>query len=144
MNNISNIETRKPLTIDLQVGADAGEALGLELDFNLGAFKIDFSNSDEAIKCVDKIDELLDEVSLELSDIGAKMNRLDSMNMMNESNIVNLSDTRSLITDTDIASEASVRVQNQILQQVSMSLLSQANTQRGELAGALLSGIVRY
>ena len=39
----------------------------------------------------------------------------------------NLSSAKSIITDADIAAEASTFVQNQILQQVSTSLLSQAN-----------------
>ncbi|MBR3605766.1 MAG: hypothetical protein IKL52_07040, partial [Candidatus Gastranaerophilales bacterium] len=52
---------------------------------------------------------------------------------------VNLNSSKSTITDTDIASESAKLAHNQILQQVSASLFSQANGINGNLALRLLS-----
>ncbi len=138
--NISETISRKPLNVSLQIGDVAEDSIDLTLDFNLKGLKLDFSDTKSAIKGVDKLDEIIDEVNLEISKIGASMNRLESINELNENSIVNLSSSKSLIMDADIASEATKNVQLQILQQVSTAILSQANNQNRNLVSSLLLG----
>lgn len=62
-----------------------------------------------------------------MSDIGATLNRLESIMELQNNNIENLSFAKSLITDSDIALEATKFAHAQILQQVGISLLTQTN-----------------
>ena len=83
------------------------------------------NNYDKAVRALDlAIDDLSDRKSL----IGSAGNRLDSALSTLTTQFENLSSSNSLITDADIASEASKFTQNQILQQISTSLLAQANS----------------
>ena len=59
--------------------------------------------------------------------IGSAGNRMDSALDTLSTQFENLTSAKSIITDADIASEASSFTQQQILQQVSTSLLAQAN-----------------
>lgn len=83
------------------------------------------NNYDKAVRALDNaIDNLSDRKSL----IGSAGNRLDSALSTLTTQYENLSSSNSLITDADIAAEASKFTQNQILQQISTSLLAQANS----------------
>ncbi|MBQ7286626.1 MAG: hypothetical protein IJW73_02575 [Candidatus Gastranaerophilales bacterium] len=73
------------------------------------------------------LDEAINDISNRKSIIGSAGNRMDSALQTLTTQYENLSSAKSIITDADIAAEASTFVQNQILQQVSTSLLSQAN-----------------
>jgi len=73
------------------------------------------------------LDYAIDNVTTRKSEIGSAMNRLDSALNTLTTQHENLSSAKSIITDADIAEEASTFTQNQILQQVSTSLLAQAN-----------------
>lgn len=59
--------------------------------------------------------------------LGAEQNGLSSTIRANQSAIVNVSDARSRITDTDFATETAELTRNQIIQQASNSILAQAN-----------------
>ena len=77
-----------------------------------------------AIKALDKgIDNLTSRKSI----IGSVQNRLESALDTLTTQYENLSSAKSIITDADIADEASKFTQYNILQQVSTSLLAQAN-----------------
>ena len=79
---------------------------------------------DVAIKALDNaISNITDRKSI----IGSAGNRMDSALSTLQTQYENLSSAKSVITDADIASEASKFTQQQILQQVSTSLLAQAN-----------------
>ena len=82
------------------------------------------SDFDEALK---KLDSAIDNITARKSLIGSAQNRLDSALEALTIQSENLSSANSIITDADIASEASNFTQQQILQQVSTSLLAQAN-----------------
>ena len=138
--NISDVTFVNSLSISLQIGDGAFESIDISLDFNLKSLNLDFSDTKSASKGISKLDEMIDEVNLELSNIGATMNRLDSISQLNENTIVNLSSSKSLITDTDVAKEATEYAHSQILQQISTALLSQANIQNSNLISNLLWG----
>ena len=79
---------------------------------------------DVAIKALDKA---IDNITSRKSIIGSAGNRMDSALDTLTIQYENLSSAKSIITDADVASEASNFTQQQILQQVSTSLLAQAN-----------------
>ncbi|MBQ4646593.1 MAG: hypothetical protein IJB79_04525 [Candidatus Gastranaerophilales bacterium] len=79
---------------------------------------------DKAIKA---LDEAINDITNRKSVIGSAGNRMDSALNTLSTQYENLSSAKSIITDADIAAEASNFTQQQILQQVSTSLLAQAN-----------------
>ena len=96
------------------------EADGVE-EKDADAGEVDF---DTAIRALDKaINNITDRKSI----IGSTGNRMDSALSTLTTQYENLSSAKSIITDADVAAEASSFVQQQILQQVSTSLLAQAN-----------------
>ena len=76
---------------------------------------------------VEALDEALDNITGRKSLIGSGQNRLESALEALTIQYENLSSAKSIITDSDIAAEASTYTQKSILQQVSTSLLAQAN-----------------
>ncbi len=78
-------------------------------------------------EAVQKLDEALDNITARKSEIGSAQNRLESALDTLTTQYENLSSAKSIITDADVAQEASNFTQQQILQQVSTSLLAQAN-----------------
>ena len=73
------------------------------------------------------LDTALDDITGRKSQIGSAQNRLESALDTLTTQYENLSSAKSIITDADVAAEASNFTQQQILQQVSTSLLAQAN-----------------
>ena len=73
------------------------------------------------------LDEAVDNITHRKSIIGSAGNRMDSALNSLTTQYENLSSAKSIITDTDIAEQASSYTQQSILQQVSTSLLAQAN-----------------
>ena len=85
------------------------------------------------------IDKVIEAVDSRRAALGAVQNRMEST-IRNQSSIAeNESDARSRIRDTDFASETAALTQNQIIQQASQTILSQAN-QRPTVALSLLGG----
>ena len=83
------------------------------------------------------MDSLIAVVDKKRAELGAVQNRFQST-IRNQANISeNLSAARSRIKDTDFAAETAALTKNQILQQASNSILSQAN-QRPQVALSLL------
>ena len=85
------------------------------------------------------IDKFIEMVDSKRAALGAIQNRMEST-IRNQSSISeNESDARSRIRDTDFALETAALTQNQIIQQASQTILSQAN-QRPTVALNLLGG----
>ena len=83
------------------------------------------------------IDSFIEKIDSQRAALGAIQNRMEST-IRNQSSIAeNESDARSRIRDTDFASETASLTQNQIIQQASQTILSQAN-QRPTVALSLL------
>lgn len=78
-------------------------------------------------KAIAALDDAVDNITDRKSLIGSTQNRLESALDTLVTQYSNLSSAKSIITDADIADEASRFTQNQILQQVATSLLAQAN-----------------
>ena len=85
------------------------------------------------------IDYYIQYVDSKRAALGALQNRMESTIRNQASISENESDARSRIRDTDFASETAALTQNNIIQQASQTILSQAN-QRPTIALSLLGG----
>ena len=131
------------------VGANAGQTISVNLSSgNLGSISgfsatglgittNDVSTASGASSLLADIDGAISGIGAVRADLGALQNRFQST-IRNLSNISeNLSSARSQIRDTDFAAETAELTRNQIVQQASVSILSQAN-QRPQTALSLL------
>ena len=113
---------------------NSATSAGLTLNSN-NAFNI--STAADAQTALGAIDKFIAAVDSKRADFGATQNRLEST-IRNQSNVSeNVSAARSRIRDTDFASETAAMTQQNIIQQASQSILSQAN-QRPQVALSLL------
>jgi flagellin len=94
----------------------------------LGVDGMDFSSVSGARKALDKVDAGMDRVFAARARLGAAQNKLQST--VNNLNIAkeNISQARSRIADTDVATETSELIKNNILQSAGISVLAQANS----------------
>lgn len=76
---------------------------------------------------LDAMSNLVTQVDKQRAKLGAEQNGLSSVIRSNTTAVVNVSDARARITDTDFASETAELTRNQIIQQASTTILSQAN-----------------
>ncbi|MFW8590246.1 flagellin [Glaciecola sp. 2405UD65-10] len=130
------------------VGANSGQNISINLsagsiDTNgfsatgLGLASLAVDTAANASTAVDTIDTALSAIGSIRADLGSAENRFQS-SIRNLSNVhENLSSARSRIVDTDYAAETANLTRNQILQQASIAVLSQANN-RPQTALSLL------
>jgi len=76
---------------------------------------------------LDSLSSLVTQVDKQRAKLGAEQNGMTSVIRSNTTAVVNVSDSRSRIMDTDFAAETSELTRNQIIQQASTTILSQAN-----------------
>ena len=127
-----------------QIGANAGQSIGVNLSRSggfgasgLGVGTVDISTVTGASAALTSIDTAISTIGAQRASLGALQNRFQST-IRNLSNVSeNLSGARSRIKDTDFATETANLTRNQIIQQASTSVLSQAN-QRPQSALSLL------
>ena len=129
------------------VGANAGQTISVNISRSggygfsglTGSSNLDVLTEGTASAALTSIDSALSAVNAKRADLGAIQNRFQST-IRNLSNIAeNVSAARSRIRDTDFATETAELTRNQILQQASTTVLSQAN-QRPQAALSLLGG----
>ena len=126
------------------IGANAGQTISVNLSRadgfgaeGLGVGATDISTFDGASTALTAVESAISAVGGVRSDLGALQNRFQST-IRNLANISeNVSGARSQIRDTDFASETAELTRNQIIQQASLTVLSQAN-QRPQAALSLL------
>lgn len=131
------------------VGANEGQTISVNLSSTnlgqingfsatgLGIVSNDISTATGASALLGDVDAAISGIGAVRADLGALQNRFQST-IRNLSNISeNLSAARSQIMDTDFAAETAELTRNQIVQQASISVLSQAN-QRPQAALSLL------
>ena len=100
-------------------------------------FDVSTMKSTELSAAIQNLDNAINSITARKSTIGSAENRLSSALDTLTTQYENLSSSKSVITDADIAAEASSYTQNQILQQISVSLLAQAN-QAPAIASSLI------
>ena len=98
---------------------------------------VQLNTADNAQAAITNLDKMIKGVDKYRAELGATQNRLESTISNQENVIENVSDARSRIKDVDYASETAKMAQQQILQQASTSMLSQAN-QKNSIALNLL------
>lgn len=126
------------------VGANAGQTISVNLSRSggFGASGLSLTNTTVATHAgasaaIASIDAAISTIGSTRADLGALQNRFQST-IRNLSNIAeNVSGARSRIRDTDFATETAELTRNQIIQQASTTVLSQAN-QRPQAALSLL------
>ena len=127
---------------------DAPGNVGDAVNTDSGLVKVEIDGEDRSIFSVSSasgaqavlanIDAYIEYVDSSRAALGALQNRMEST-IRNQSSIAeNESDARSRIRDTDFAEETAALTQNNIIQQASQTVLSQAN-QRPQIALSLLS-----
>jgi flagellin len=122
------------------VGSNSGQTVSVNLSAGnipgnsgfsatgLGINALTVTTAAGASAALDTIDAALSSVLAVRGDLGALENRFQST-IRNLANVgENLQSARSRIQDTDFASETSNLTRNQIIQQASLSILSQANS----------------
>ncbi|AXR05711.1 flagellin N-terminal helical domain-containing protein [Salinimonas sediminis] len=129
------------------VGANAGQTIsvnmsranGFSFEGLAGSNTLDITTAAGASNAMAAVDAAISVIDAKRADLGAIQNRFQST-IRNLSNISeNVSAARSRIRDTDFATETASLTRNQILQQASTTVLSQAN-QRPQAALSLLGG----
>ncbi|AWB67801.1 flagellin FliC [Saccharobesus litoralis] len=128
------------------VGANSGQTISVNLSSSngasygasgLGVSTVDISTASGASSALTAIDTAISSIGTQRAELGALQNRFQST-IRNLSNVIeNVSGARSQIRDTDFATETAELTRNQIVQQASISVLSQAN-QRPQTALSLL------
>ena len=120
-------------TLTFQVGNTADTVFTVKIEDTtnsaLGISGLAISNATDASSALSAIDDALDTVNAQRSQLGATMNRLTytADNLSNVSS--NLAASRSAIMDTDYATASSQLSKNQIIQQAATAMLAQANQQ---------------
>lgn len=127
------------LGVHAQVSADDAVTLSL---FEVGAVttpstSIDVSSGANARTGITALDDAIETVNIQRSELGAVSNRLNHTvsNLTNISS--NLSAARGGIEDADFAVETTNLAKNQILQQASTAMLAQANASKQNVLSLL-------
>ena len=122
-NDTISVNLCKAFNISSMFTAVAGDAGAM--DANKRTFIVD--TAEKAQATLANIDKFIAHVDKTRGELGAVQNRLESTISNQENIIENETDARSRIRDTDYAEESANLIQKQILQQVSTSMLTQAN-----------------
>ena len=93
----------------------------------IGTFELQTEAEYVAKEMLGFIDMAIDDISKRATRIGAAQNRVESAMTALDVQSQNITSSLSTLRDTDIASESSTYIQQQILQQASATLLSTAN-----------------
>jgi flagellin len=129
--------------ININVGVTTAGSLGEGAAFALNTLNVGGSvasksgSTDATATPLSSLDTMLDNVSRMRSYLGAVQNSLESKLEYVNVAVENSSASRSRVKDVDVAKESSIMIRNQILQQSSAAMLSQAN-QTPQLALNLL------
>ena len=126
------------------IGANAGQTISVNLSrtggygaSGLGVGQTTVATTAGASAALTAVDAAISTIGTARADLGALQNRFQSTIRNLSSISENIAGARSRIRDTDFATETAELTRNQIVQQASLSVLSQAN-QRPQSALSLL------
>ncbi|MEA0554055.1 flagellin [Lysinibacillus irui] len=119
--------------LKFHIGANTGQNIELKIDDmtagTLGVSKVSISSQSNADAAIKTINDALETVSTQRSNLGAVQNRLEhTINNLGATS-ENLTAAESRIRDTDMAKEMMGFTKNNILMQAAQSMLAQANQQ---------------
>ncbi len=121
-------------TFNFQIGADAGETVGITTtNLSTAGTRTAISNQTvntaaSAATMITRADAFLSTLNLERAKLGSVQNRFDSVIRNVQNSAENISAARSRIMDADFAVETAALTRAQILQQAGVAMLSQANS----------------
>ena len=111
--------------VKICIGADSKTgAIVFDPRIKFNGFAVDLSSFESSLKSIDRIDELIDAITTKQANLGATMNRLESILNVTENNKINWNSSISIIQDADMAYESMNLASVQILQQVSTALFA--------------------
>lgn len=113
-----------------QIGPDVGRTLTIG-GFAMNGAALDIMGADVTVdpnRVIAKMDRALDYVNARRAEIGAQLNRLESMIANLATGAESLTASRSRIQDADFAVESAALTRAQILQQAGVAIIAQANT----------------
>lgn len=113
--------------LQVGIGSDSNSIITIDTGFALGDFSVSVLDEKDARESINRIDTLMSQVTNKLTEIGSVQNRLQSVMEFQEVQRNALTSANSLIKDADIAKESAKYVKNQILQNVTATLLATAN-----------------
>lgn len=127
--------------LSLQIGTKNNESSKIEMDtsFDIGTLNFDISTENSARQTIKNVDKFIEELTSKQSEFGASINILESILSSQDLKKENLSSSYSTILDTDIAKESALLTKNQILQNISSSLVFQSSKDYASLLLALLT-----
>lgn len=118
--------------INIQAGAETSEFVGIPLYSmnakDMGIEPLSVMTAMNATEAIDKIGDALAYVSAIRSEYGALQNRLEHGKSVNDISTENTTAAESRIRDTDMAKEMVKYSKDNILEQASQSMLTQANS----------------
>jgi flagellin len=119
--------------VDFQIGANQTQTMKVTIEDMrtdaLGIKDIDLSNKAGAEEAITKINDAIEKVSTQRSNLGAFQNRLEhTINNLGTSS-ENLTAAESRVRDVDMAKEMMNQTKNSILSQAAQAMLAQANQQ---------------
>ena len=119
-------------TASLQVGAEVGQTINVEIGamslHALGLEGLDISTELGSQLALAHLDTAIEYVSSQRAVIGGQLSRMDSAIASMQSAVENISASNSRILDTDYATETTMLVRSQILQQAGTAIVAQANS----------------
>lgn len=129
--NAKTIITAATADQQVQIGANAGQALGLSINdmrsTALGTNTVDVSSYTNANSAITAIDSAINTVSTQRSTLGAWQNRLEHTISNLGTSAENLAAAESRIRDVDMAAEMMQFTKTNILNQAATAMLAQAN-----------------
>lgn len=124
-------ETNGGNEIKLQVGANAGQYIGISIGSvnttSLGIAGLIVSNHEDASDAITKTEDAIQKVSKIRGQVGAYQNRLEYTISNLDNTAENLQAAESRIRDADIAEEMMNFVKYQIISQAAQAMIAQAN-----------------
>ncbi len=147
-NGIHLLDSAVPTNVNLQITANQG---GTADDLDIKSALIDVTDIASTIaagtldthtaaqSAISLLDTAIDDLNAVRGSLGAFTNRLEYTAQNLATNVENTSASESRVRNVDVAMESSNLARNQILQQASQAMLSQAN-QAPQLALQLLRG----
>lgn len=95
---------------------------------SLGIETTTIDSQDNAASAIERIDDAINQVSMQRADLGAMQNRLEHTVNNLGTTAENLTSAESRIRDVDMAKEMMAMTKNNILNQAATAMLAQANT----------------
>lgn len=119
--------------VEFQIGANAGQAIKVNVEDMrseaLGVANLDVTTGEGAEAAITAVNDAIEKVSAQRSDLGATQNRLEHTISNLNNSAENLQSAESRIRDVDMAKEMMEMTSANILSQASQSMLAQANQQ---------------